>query len=58
MGQILPISEVRGPCAFDILFTKNMPHIMEAIFLSLDYETFQISIVVNMAWNKELTVVG
>ena len=28
-------------CAFNILFTKNVPHILEKIFLSLDYESYK-----------------
>ena len=42
-------------CAFDTLFTKNVPHILEKIFLSLDYETFNKCRNVSNAWNKLLT---
>ena len=41
--------------AFDTLFTKSVPHILEKIFLSLDYETFKKCREVSNAWNKLLT---
>ena len=40
---------------FDKLLSKNVPHILEAIFLSLDYESFKKCCEVNKAWNKLLT---
>ena len=42
-------------CAFDTLFTKSVPHILEKIFLSLDYETFKKCREVSNTWNKLLT---
>ena len=39
-------------CAFDILFTKSVPHILEKIFLSLDYESLKECCEVSKAWNK------
>ena len=40
---------------FDILFRKNVPHILEKIFLSLDYQSFKTSQEVSEAWNQVLT---
>ena len=37
--------------AFDKLFAKNVPHILEKIFLSLDYESFKSCMEVSTAWN-------
>ena len=42
-------------CPFDKLFTKSVPHILEKIFLSLDYETFKKCREVSNAWNEQLT---
>ena len=42
-------------CAFDVLFTKSVPHILEKIFISLDYESFKNCCKVSKAWNKLLT---
>ena len=36
----------------DTLFTKSVPHLLEKIFFSLDYESFQTCFRVNTAWNK------
>ena len=43
------------PCAFDKLFTKSVPHILEKIFLSLDYERFKTCLKVSNAWKEMLT---
>ena len=43
-----------GPCYFDILFTKNVPHVLEQILFSLDYGSFKRCLRVNKAWNKLL----
>ena len=40
-------------CAFDSLLTKSVPHILEKIFLSLDYESYKTCVRVRNAW-KEL----
>ena len=42
-------------CAFDTLFTKNVPHILERIFFSLDYESFKICVKVCNTWHGLLT---
>ena len=41
--------------AFDTLFSKNMPHILEAIFFSLDYESYKVCLDVSMVWKSMLT---
>ena len=43
------------PCAFDPLFTKSVPHILEKIFFSLNYESFKICRKVSNSWNELLT---
>ena len=40
-------------CAFDSLLTKSVPHILEKIFLSLDYESYKTCVRVSNVW-KEL----
>lgn len=47
--------EKKHPCAFDTLFTKSVPHVLEEIFFSLDYESFKISMKVSKSWNELLT---
>ena len=37
-------------CAFDKLFTKNVPHILENIFFLLDYKSFKNCIEVSSTW--------
>ena len=44
-----------GPCDFDVLFTKHVPHILEKIFFSLDYGSYKKCLEVNYAWHKLLT---
>ena len=43
------------PCAFDALFTKSVPHILEKIFFSLDYESFKTCMEVSNPWKELLT---
>ena len=40
--------------AFDLLLTKNVPHVLEAIFLSLDYESFKKCMEVTCVWKRLL----
>ena len=40
--------------AFDKLFSKNMPHILEAIFFSLDYESYKVCLDVSKDWKTML----
>ena len=41
--------------AFEMLFERNVPHILELIFFSLDYRSFQTCVKVNSCWNKLLS---
>ena len=41
------------PSAFDTLFKRNVPHILENIFFNLDYKSFTTCKNVNKTW-KEL----
>ena len=40
---------------FGTLFAKNVPHILEKIFFSLDYESYNTCLKVSKVWNKLLT---
>ena len=42
------------PCAFGKLWRKNVPHILEKIFFSLDYESYKQCLKVCNDWNKQL----
>ena len=53
-GETKDTKETTGPCHFQILFTKNVPHILEKIFLNLDLESFNECLRVNKAWNEIL----
>ena len=44
-----------APCKLDILFTKSVPHILEAVFLSLDYGSFVTCLEVSTNWREPLT---
>ena len=44
-----------GPCAFAKLYTRNVPHSLEKILFSLDYESFKTCLNVNDAWHKLLS---
>ena len=46
---------VMGECEFDTLFTRNVPHILEKIFFSLDYASFKNCLEVNEPWRDLLT---
>ena len=41
-------------CAFNMLFTRSVPHIHEKIFLSMDYESFKNCLEVSKSWNNLL----
>ena len=41
-------------CAIDKLFAKSVPHILEKIFFSLDYESYKRCLEVNTKWNALL----
>ena len=42
-------------CAFDALFTRSVPHILENIFFSLDHKSFKACMKVNKAWRELLS---
>ena len=46
--------EASGQCYFDLLLSKNVPHILEKIFFSLDFESFNNCLRVNNTWKKQL----
>ena len=39
------------PSHFDILLSRNVPHILESIFFSLDYESFKECFAVSKTWH-------
>ena len=41
--------------AFDLLFKRNVPHILEMIFLSIDYRSLKSCLMVNKTWKQLLT---
>ena len=43
------------PCGFDSLFSKNVPHILEKIFFSVDYQSYKNCFEVNKIWHDLLT---
>ena len=47
--------ELASACNFDILFSKNVPHILETIFLSLDYESYKNCTEVSNEWKVLLS---
>ena len=42
-------------CAVEIFFRRNVPHILEKIFLSLDYESYKTCMEVSNKWQNLLT---
>ena len=47
-------NKASAPCEFDKLLTKHVPHILEKIFLSLDYVSFKVSSEVCHSWHQLL----
>ena len=43
------------PCSFDNLFSKNVLHVLEKIFISLDYKSYKKCLKVNNEWKGVLT---
>ena len=41
--------------AFDTLFKKNVPHLLEKIFFLLDYESYKLCLKVSIVWKDLLT---
>ena len=48
-------SQPSDSCAFDKLFSRNLPYILEKIFFYLDYESFKTCSDVNTTWKNLLT---
>ena len=48
------MEEYGGVCSFNVLLTKNVPHILEKIFFLLDYESFKACIEVNSSLSELL----
>ena len=44
-----------GTCYFNALFSQNVPHLLELVFLSLDYEAYQVCLKVSQRWRDLLT---
>ena len=40
---------------FSLLQAQNVPHIIEKIFFSLDYESYKACMEVSVVWNELLT---
>ena len=53
--EFIEAEEIVGPCAFDKLFLKSVPHILERIFLSLDYYSYNNCLNVNHRWKELLS---
>ena len=51
----MAVEEEEAPCHFNTLFEKNVPHVLERIFLSLDHESFVSCCEVNKMMNTFLT---
>ena len=49
------IARETSVCAFDKLLKIHVPHILEKIFFSLDFESFLKCLTVNKEWNKLLS---
>ena len=43
---------VNSPRGFEYLFRRNVPHILEKIFFSLNYDSFKTCSEVCRAWNE------
>ena len=52
--QFMAAAEHYRHCGFDQLLSQNVPHVLEKIFLFLDYESFKICRRVNITWNELL----
>ena len=45
----------KNKCPFDSLLQRNVPHIIEMIFLSLDYDSFKECLDVNATWRNQIS---
>ena len=48
----MDVDKCINPSAFDKVFSRNLPHILEKIFLSLDYRSFTNCLDVCRSWNE------
>ena len=48
------MGEIKVPCTFETLFAKNVPHILETIFFSLDLRSFEKCQEVSNSWRDFL----
>ena len=46
---------IMGKCEFDRLFIRNVPHVLEKVFFSLDYASFKKCLEVSKLWQDLLT---
>ena len=53
--MVVIMSESEKTCAFDTLFARSVPHILENIFFSLDYKSFKTCMDVNKTWKELLS---
>ena len=54
MGSAIEVDKMVA-CDFDRLFTTNVPHVLEKIFWSLDYNSFKTCLMVNKSWRELIT---
>ena len=47
-----PIIDNMDKSPFDLLFQQSVPHILEKIFLNLDYDSFKSCLLVNETWRN------
>ena len=52
----MEIVETSPETSFNTLFIKNLPHILEIIFFSLDYKSFKACMEVNKTWRSLLSI--
>ena len=52
LDATMDVENYINPSAFDKLFSRNLPHVLEKIFLSLDYRSFLNSLDVCRSWNE------
>ena len=46
--------KIEGPYSLDTLFNYNLPHLLERIFFSLDYDSYKTCLEVSTTWKKLL----
>ena len=52
--RVEDLDEICNASGFDLLLKRNLPHIWEKIFLSLDYASFRNCLGVSHEWNSVL----